>query len=70
MTKFDLDLDWPDTERERSASHWEIFYDGSTGSVGFGSRYGEQSYNGKPLKKEPPRAFWPDKRPLYDPFKR
>lgn len=48
-----------------------LYYDASTGILGFGYRYGEQSFNGRPLHEAPLEAFWGSQRsPLYDPFLR
>jgi hypothetical protein len=54
-----------------SSEKCALSYDASTGLLGFGRRYGEQSINGKPLHAAPLEAFWGSKRgPLYDPFLR
>ena len=52
-----------------SSENCSLSYDASTGLLGFGRRYGEQSINGKPLHPAPLDAFWGSGRsPLYDPF--
>lgn len=55
----------------RNPGRDSLSYDASTGILGFGYRYGEQSFNGRPLHEAPLEAFWGPKRsPLYDPFLR
>lgn len=55
----------------RNPARGSLYYDAATGILGFGYRYGEQSFNGRPLHEAPLEAFWGPKRsPLYDPFLR
>ncbi len=55
----------------RNLERSSLYYDASTGILGFGYRYGAQSFNGRPLHEAPLEAFWGPKRsPLYDSFLR
>ena len=47
-----------------------LFYDRATGHIGFGRRYGEQSFNGAPVQSSAPAEFWGPRGPLYNPFAR
>ncbi|HEX6902989.1 MAG TPA: hypothetical protein VF789_24950 [Thermoanaerobaculia bacterium] len=47
-----------------------LFYDRATGHIGFGRRYGEQSFNGAPVHSGAPEEFWGSRGPLYNPFLR
>ncbi len=46
-----------------------LYYDSASGTIGYGSTYGEHSRNGHPVYAGPVSGFWHEMRgPLYDPF--
>lgn len=53
-----------------SVEHRDAFFDNTSGSFGYGNKYGELSYNGRPLFEcTSPVESWIRPLPLFDPLK-